>query len=274
MGSLSLTLPLQGQRKPEMAAYVVILSLLTLGSTNGDRSPLSNLRESIFHEYDKNVIPQDGPEAPPLTVQLGLAPKWMELDSNGLLTVSIWLRLVWTDYGLSWDPRSHNSIEMLRVPSSEVWRPDIALYNKQDLDNGILAADPDSSNTNVYIHSDGNILWVTPVSHKVLCEGVTYANWPWGRQTCNLSFGSWSYDTHSYDLVFHGGQEEMDLRQFGEYNQFKILKQTALREVKKFDCCPYPYVNLNFIFSVQRKYIVDPDLGRIDNPEPEAIDLV
>jgi len=59
----------------------------------------------------------------------------------------------------------------------------------------------------------------------------------------------------------------MDLRQFGEYNQFKILKQGGLREVQKYDCCPNQYVNLNFIFSIKRKYIVDPDLGRIDNPE-------
>ena len=74
-------------------------------------------------------------------------------------------------------------------------------------------------------------------------------------------------------------QAEMDLRQFGEYNQFKILRQTASRESKKYfalfqseskkktvelffgmslflilknivryDCCPYPYVNLNFLF--------------------------
>ena len=29
-------------------------------------------------------------------------------------------------------------------------------------------------------------------------------------------------------------QAEMDLRQFGEYNQFKILRQTASRESKKY----------------------------------------
>merc|ERR1712179_898914 len=130
----------------------------------------------------------------------------------------------------------------------------ISLYNKQDLDHGILAADPRSANTNAHIHSNGNILWILPVSHKVLCEGVTYSN------------GSWAHDSHSYDLQFYDDQAEMDLRQFGEYNQFKILRQTATRESKKYDCCPYPYVNLNFLFSLLRKYVVAPDLGRIDNP--------
>ena len=79
---------------------------------------------------------------------------------------------------------------------------------------------------------------------QVLCEGVTYSNWPWGKQTCNLKFGSWAHDSHSYDLQFYDDQvrscsclipiqAEMDLRQFGEYNQFKILRQTATRESKK-----------------------------------------
>ena len=83
---------------------------------------------------------------------------------------------------------------------------------------------------------------------QVLCEGVTYSNWPWGKQTCNLKFGSWAHDSHSYDLQFYDDQvrrgescswtipvqAEMDLRQFGEYNQFKILRQTATRESKRY----------------------------------------
>ena len=54
-----------------------------------------------------------------------------------------------------------------RIPPADLWKPDISLYNKQDLDHGILAADPRSANTNAHIHSNGNILWILPVSHKV-----------------------------------------------------------------------------------------------------------
>ena len=107
-----------------------------------------------------------------------------------------------------------------RINPGDLWKPDISLYNKQDLDHGILAADPRSANTNAHVHSNGNILWILPVSHKVkktggirsweklqvLCEGVTYSNWPWGKQTCNLKFGSWAHDSHSYDLQFYDDQ--------------------------------------------------------------------
>ena len=71
---------------------------------------------------------------------------------------------------------------------------------------------------------------------------------------CNLSFGSWSYDSSDFDLHFYDdmvskergipvvcpennhyiSQVKMDLRQFGKYNQFKILKQDAIKEVTRY----------------------------------------
>ena len=47
-----------------------------------------------------------------------------------------------------------------------IWKPDVSIYNKQDLSNGILAADPKSANTNAQLFENGNIVWTVPVSHK------------------------------------------------------------------------------------------------------------
>ncbi len=41
---------------------------------------------------------------------------------------------------------------------------------------------------------------------EVLCEGVTYDNWPWGKQHCNLNFGSWTFDADQYDLQFYNNK--------------------------------------------------------------------
>ena len=60
-----------------------------------------------------------------------------------------------------------NLTAIYRVSPSLLWKPDVALYNKQDLSNGVLAADPKSANTNVQLFSNGHIVWVVPVSHKV-----------------------------------------------------------------------------------------------------------
>jgi len=252
-----------------MDLVVSMLLMAALAAVSADQTPLSQLRQQVFFGYDKNVIPQLQNETGryPLEVRMGLAPRWIDLDSNGVLTIIFWLRLVWNDPRLTWNQYQHQNISNLRITASELWKPDIALFNKQDLDHGILAADPRSSNINAHVHSNGNVLWIPPVSHKVMCEGVTYDNWPWGRQNCNLNFGSWTYDADHYDLQFYQQKQEMDLRQYGIYNQYKIVSQSGERSVKRYDCCPEPYVNLNFKFSLRRMYLVDPNLGRIDNPD-------
>lgn len=36
----------------------------------------------------------------------------------------------WSDYRLRWDPEEYDNIQLLRVPSTMVWLPDIVLENK------------------------------------------------------------------------------------------------------------------------------------------------
>lgn len=36
----------------------------------------------------------------------------------------------WSDYRLRWDPEKYDNIQLLRVPSTMVWLPDIVLENK------------------------------------------------------------------------------------------------------------------------------------------------
>merc|ERR1712184_173463 len=247
---------------------LLLLLLLGVTSARGSEEAMTELKRNIFYHYDTNVIPQEnGTDSDPLSVHLGVAPTWVDLDSNGVMTIIMWLKLSWRDHRLAWDPDNYDDVSVLRIAPNLLWKPDVALYNKQDLSKGILAADPKSSNTNAQLFSNGNILWTVPVSHKILCEGITYSNWPWGTQMCNLSFGSWSYDSSDFDLHFYDDMVKMDLRQFGKYNQFKILKQDAIKEVTRYDCCPLPLVKLKFHFTLKREFVVDPNLGRINNPD-------
>jgi len=248
-----------------------VSGLLLLASSSGvwcSEESVTAIRQNIFYQYDRDVIPQEnGTGSDPLLVHLGVAPTWVDLDSSGVMTILLWLKLSWRDHRLAWEPARYEGVNLLRVPPAILWKPDVSLYNKQDLSNGILAADPRSSNTNAQLFSNGNIVWTVPVSHKILCEGITYSNWPWGTQMCNLSFGSWSYDSSDFVLDFYDDMVKMDLRQFGKYNQFKILKQDAIREVTKYDCCPEPLIKLKFHFTLKREFVVDPNLGRINNPD-------
>ena len=35
----------------------------------------------------------------------------------------------------------------------------------------------------------------------------------------------------------------------------------------RYDCCPDPLIKLKFHFTLKREFVVDPNLGRINNPE-------
>lgn len=36
----------------------------------------------------------------------------------------------WTDHRLTWKPKEHDGIEVMRIPAAKVWLPDIVLINK------------------------------------------------------------------------------------------------------------------------------------------------
>ena len=35
----------------------------------------------------------------------------------------------------------------------------------------------------------------------------------------------------------------------------------------RYDCCPLPLIKLKFHFTLKREFVVDPNLGRINNPD-------
>lgn len=38
----------------------------------------------------------------------------------------------WTDYKLTWIPSQYGGIDVVEIPSSDIWVPDIVLYNNAD----------------------------------------------------------------------------------------------------------------------------------------------
>ncbi len=39
----------------------------------------------------------------------------------------------WYDYKLKWNPDDYGGVDMLNIPSENIWRPDIVLYNKYSI---------------------------------------------------------------------------------------------------------------------------------------------
>ena len=65
----------------------------------------------LFVDLDTS---QNGTESEPLVVHLGVAPTWVDLDSSGVMTIIMWLKLSWRDHRLAWDPDNYDEVKVLR----------------------------------------------------------------------------------------------------------------------------------------------------------------
>ena len=50
-----------------------------------------------------------------------------------VMTTNLWIEQYWFDYKLVWNPAEYGGVDILHVPSSQIWLPDIVLYNKSVL---------------------------------------------------------------------------------------------------------------------------------------------
>ncbi|VDN99565.1 unnamed protein product [Rodentolepis nana] len=118
----------------------------------------------------------------------------LELDENKqILHTNCWSMYKWNDTLLQWNPAEHGNITEVRIFPSQVWTPDIQLFNFVDerIQEHRIAR--------VVVHADGSILWVPQALFKSACQvEITY--FPYDTQVCTLEFGSWTYDRTQLEL--------------------------------------------------------------------------
>ena len=79
-------------------------------------------------------------------------------------------------------------------------------------------------------------------------------------QECFLKFGSWSHDGFQIDLVHidaDPGNDTvplgMDLSEYYINIEWDILEVPAIRNEKKYPCCPEVYPDIKFFIKLRRK---------------------
>ena len=128
-------------------------------------------------------------------------------EKNQILTSNVWLDLTWKDAYMMWNTSDYNNITDIRLTPSDLWRPDLLLYNSANEDfestypshlvvrhNGdvgwippgwLLLVQLDLTSTLVYtLHSTGLF--------KSTCK-VDITWFPFDQQNCTLKFGTWTY---------------------------------------------------------------------------------
>jgi len=145
------------------------------------------------------------------------------------MTTNIWLEQKWVDYKMKWNPADYGGVEMLYVPSQHIWLPDIVLFNNADGKYEVTLM------TKARLNYTGEIEWKPPAIYKSSCK-INVEWFPFDEQSCDMKFGSWTYDGFQVDLK-HVDQVKgsnvvdvgIDLKEFYLSVEWDILAVPAFR---------------------------------------------
>ncbi|XP_059160022.1 acetylcholine receptor subunit alpha-like 1 [Physella acuta] len=214
--------------------------------------------------YNALIRPSAGPSKK-LTVKLGLRlSQVLAVDErNQILRISVWLRQEWCDLRLKWDPNDYGGVKVLNIPSDQLWKPDLVLYNNADGDFQITLK------TKAIVYYSGKIVWEPPAIYKSYCP-IDVEYFPFDIQECFLKISSWTYHGNELDLqhlcdgiVITNEADPVksniiiprgiDLTDYYYNVEWDILNVTAMKRVKFYPCCNEPYPDITFNITLRRR---------------------
>lgn len=204
------------------------------------------LKNDLLCDYEKNVRPiVNVSNATPVTIKMILKFFTYEMHSN-TISVHNWLSIFWRDEHLKWKPSDYESIKQIHLASSDIWVPDLSIYNRND-----LSASPTAlSSVDCLVVNTGLVVCVPPTRHDALCM-ADLTKFPFDKQNCSLRYGSW----------VHSG-EEIDFKipaipvSIGDYipnSEWKLLTVSVQKFPGHYNCCPdNTYPSINYKFYIER----------------------
>ncbi|KAM4694323.1 5-hydroxytryptamine receptor 3A-like [Discoglossus pictus] len=103
-------------------------------------------------------------------------------EKDQLLTTFLWLRMVWFNEFVEWDPAECGGVHNVSVPAEEMWVPDIFV---------LQFVDEDKSPHLPYLLVDhmGRVRFLKPLRVVSSCN-LSIFRFPFDIQNCSLTFGS------------------------------------------------------------------------------------
>ena len=90
-------------------------------------------------------------------------------------------------------------------------------------------------------------------------------------QSCNLKFGSWTYDGFMLNISFYGNSAEVDISDYVVSNEWELLDQPGRRNVRYYSCCgDHPYPDLTFTLAENWWFFVS-DFSVMDGYSSRAV---
>lgn len=205
----------------------------------------TQLRQTLLQGYNSDVIPLRNTSSP-LTLRCGFTlVSIREMDPlKQILTMEGWMKMIWVDSRLTWNPENYMGIKKIHVPPAKLWIPDLTLYNRAK-----SSEVKDFNDASTVVFSDGKVLWVPAVTLYIVCP-IDLKYYPYDEHTCSLTFGSWTRDAYIMDIQLF---DQADILEYyfkgGEWEVSKIASNHGL---KYYKCCTEPYPHIIYYFTLRR----------------------
>ncbi|XP_019640249.1 PREDICTED: neuronal acetylcholine receptor subunit alpha-7-like [Branchiostoma belcheri] len=205
-----------------------------------------DLKSSLLSNYDKSLRPvKSASTAVNVDFDFSLRQIIDLAEKEQTFRLNVWLRLYWDDEFLTWNASEHDGVEYLTIHSSDVWRPDIFLYNNIAETYGVVP-----TITDVTVTSAGRVTYLQPAIFTSSCP-VQIEKFPFDKQECELEFGSWIYTGSHLNLSLVNPYAD---RAVFTKNEEWILNAVPMeRRVAIYPCCPEPYVSIIVKLQLERR---------------------
>ncbi|XP_021452871.1 acetylcholine receptor subunit alpha isoform X1 [Oncorhynchus mykiss] len=224
--------------------FVSHLLIILTGSAWGSDDE-TRLVKTLFTGYNKVVRPVAHFKDPVVvTVGLQLIQLISVDEVNQIVNSNVRLKQQWKDVNLQWNPEDYGGIKKIRVPSTDIWRPDLVLYNNADGDFAIV------HETKVLLEHTGMITWNPPAIFKSYCE-IIVLHFPFDLQNCSMKLGTWTYDGNL--VVVNPDSDRPDLSNFMESGEWVMKDYRSWKHWVYYACCPdTPYLDITYHFLMLR----------------------
>ncbi|XP_063436270.1 acetylcholine receptor subunit alpha-type acr-16-like [Mytilus trossulus] len=149
------------------------------------------------------------------------------------LTIDAWLGTEWRDPRFLWD----SSLSYIRLPISQIWTPDIVLYDNPDTRTRF--------EPNALIDQSGHVYYSQPIRLKVdNCRQYH------DEFRCTFKFGSWTFDGFKIDL--QNRSHVIELSNFQLHTNYDIMDTSVVRNVLWYACCPEPFPDITYTVNLKK----------------------
>ncbi|XP_028411581.1 acetylcholine receptor subunit alpha-like isoform X2 [Dendronephthya gigantea] len=206
--------------------------------------------DEIFNEFHDPFVRPIRKREDKLVVIVGIS--YHQLinvnEKDQIITSSIWIRQTWTNQIMTWNKEGYRNISQINADPNRIWKPDLYLYNNADESSD---GNQHSFNTKVKLKSNGVHKWLAPAIVKTACK-INVKYFPFDEQFCNVTLGSWTYDTLRLDVQLEN--DSADTSKFVDNGEWDLISMKGYRNVIIYPCCPNtPYADLTYMIRIRRR---------------------